>query len=554
MNKSPTDSANSENVPALKPRSSPWEIVLALAAIAVVGVLFGLPSLPEPFGVDHGIYGYIADRLREGAVDHRDVFDHKPPGIHVVYAAAFALFGHNMWSIRLLDLLAAIVTGWGLYALGRQWGGARMGLWCGLLYPLFYIGGFDWLSRGQPETWVNLLFVLGLALLARPRTRLSLFVAGALLGVGFWFKPTILLLAVLWPILLIRNSMNRGKAQSKALTFDVLAAGGGFAAIVVAVLSYYLFHSALRDLYEAVVVFNTRYHNRLGLVQGWNEIRQAIGFIVRPLFALTLLTLLAVAATVFPASRSSVALGFGWLALAFGTVFWQGSFARSHYVLVLPSMIFLSGVTLDAGIETANALFSKMSGRADPDSHQATFMRRGGFWAVFIGFALAAVNLATLSEARWTKFFALTGGRISTEQYCASFWFKGAPGKGGYSFQDLRDIAAYLEAHTTPDQTIFVWGFRPLIAWLAHRRMPTRFIFRYPLTRTADPRWWEQFLADLDRSPPAYFVVVLDDRGFYHPETSKDALESNGALALFLHNRYVLDRTMTDFEIYRLER
>jgi hypothetical protein len=82
--------------------------------------------------------------------------------------------------------------------------------------------------------------------------------------------------------------------------------------------------------------------------------------------------------------------------------------------------------------------------------------------------------------------------------------------------------------------------------------MPTRFIFRYPLTRTNDPRWWAEFLSALEHSRPAYFVVMLDDRGLYHPETSKEALENNAALSLFLHGRYELDRTMTDFEIYRL--
>ena len=228
--------------------------------------------------------------------------------------------------------------------------------------------------------------------------------------------------------------------------------------------------------------------------------------------------------------------------LAFATVFWQAGFAKVHYVVVLPPMIFLAAVGLEGAIE--------LTSLSAENSHKRIVLLA----ATCLGFCLILVNLSDLSFERWTKFFLLAGGSLTREKYEATFWPKpkGAPGRGGFSFEDLRRIGAYLEQNTTADQTIYVWGFRPLIAWLAHRRMPTRFVFRYPLTRTNDPRWWAEFLSDLDRAPPAYFVVTLADRGLYHDETSKEALEDNAALRLFLHRRYEPDRTMTDFEIYRL--
>jgi hypothetical protein len=211
-------------------------------------------------------------------------------------------------------------------------------------------------------------------------------------------------------------------------------------------------------------------------------------------------------------------------------------------VVVLPPMIFLAAVGLEGAIE--------LTSLSAENSHKRIVLLA----ATCLGFCLILVNLSGLSFDRWTKFFLLAGGGLTREKYDATFWPKGAPGRGGYSIADLRQIAAYLEQRTTADQTIYVWGFRPLIAFLAHRRMPTRFSFRYPLTRTNDPRWWAEFLSDLDRSPPAYFVVMLDDRGLYHPETSKEALENNAALHLFLDSRYEFDRTLSDFEIYRLRR
>jgi 4-amino-4-deoxy-L-arabinose transferase-like glycosyltransferase len=535
------EAASSVDVVAQAPPLRRRETALALAVIAVVGVFFGLPSLPEPFGVDQGIYGYIGERLLEGAVDHRDVFDHKPPGIHFAYATAFALFGHAMWSVRLLDLFAAIATACSLWAFARRFGGQRTGLIAGLLYVAYYANAFDWMSRAQPETWVNLTFVVALAMIAGPRNWPRTLAAGALLGVGFWFKPTIVLPALVWAAVLTDRAVREPIQRWARFQSDLLLAVAGGFAISGVVILYYASQGALRDLYEAVFLFNLRHHNRFHMVRDWPQFGKAVTFILRPLYAAAFLGLLAAAIAAMQKRWRSVALGLAWLILAFATVFWQAGFAKSHYVLVLPPMVFLASLGLDGAIEIMTTV-----------SRHDTPKRAVSWCAITLGFCLILLNLVGLSADRWAKFLALAGGSLAREKYYATFWHKGAPGKGGYSFQDLRDLAAYLEQQTTPDQTVYVWGFRPLIAYLAHRRMPTRFIFRYPLTRTNDPRWWAEFLSALERSRPAYFVVMLDDRGLYHPETSKEALENNAALSLFLHGRYELDRTMSDFEIYRL--
>jgi len=516
----------------------------AFAAILAVGIVFGIPTLPEPFGVDQGIYGYIAERILEGAVDHRDIFDHKPPGIHFAYALGFALFGHKMWSARLLDLVAVILTAWGLYIACRRMVGARAALICGLLYPLFYEGFCDWASRGQPETWVNLAFAAGLAALSVAPTWPWCLAAGLALGFGFWFKPTILLPALLYPVLIAAKT--HGTPERPAARFGpsiaALAAGAGAATTVV--LLYYAANGALRALYEAVFVFNLRYHARLRLLHGARGFFEAIFFVLRPLFAPALLSAGAVGAAVFSGRRRESLFGLGWLVLSYATIFWQRSFARSHYILVLPPLVFLASLALDRLIELAAA----------PRGGESRARKRMPFILIAgAAFVLVAVNLARLTTDRWTKFLALEEGRITLETYYSSFWLKGAPGRGGYSFEDLRQIARYVEERTSPDDPVFVWGFRPIIAYLAHRRMPTRFIFRYPLTRANNSAWWAEFFSDLDRSPPVYFVVVLRDRGRYHPRTSKEALESNVVLSRFLHNRYRLERTVRDFEIYRLK-
>ncbi len=530
--------------------------IIALVIIAAAGVVCGVPTLPEPFGVDQGIYAYIAERLLEGAVDHRDVFDHKPPGIHFAYAKAFFVFGHAMWSIRLLDLLAATTAAAALYAVGYVSIGARAGAIAGVLYLAFYAGFFDWMSRAQPESWVNLMFAAGLAACSCRRVPqggnrgpvwlAAPLVAGLFCGLGIWFKPTILMLAPVWVFPLIRSAARRERERWNYFARDMAMLAAGAAAIGLIVLAYYAWNGALRDLYEALIVFNVRYHSRLGLLRGWSDFWRALYGILRPILGLALLAVSGIVALANPRYRPAAAMGLAGFALALGTVFWQGSFARSHCVVLLPPLVFLAALGTDRSVRLAWNLFGRRAAGERGITLDVVGAVLTAALALFVVFGL----IQTLAQ-RWTKFRAVASGRVSQVQYYASFWLKGAPGKGGYSFQDLREIAAYLEENTTPDQPIFVWGFRPILAWLANRRMPTRFCFRYPLTRANDPRWWNEFLGDLDRSPPEFFVVVLEDRGRYHPETSKDALEHNGALSRFLHERYVHDRTMTDFEIWR---
>jgi hypothetical protein len=84
-------------------------------------------------------------------------------------------------------------------------------------------------------------------------------------------------------------------------------------------------------------------------------------------------------------------------------------------------------------------------------------------------------------------------------------------------------VAAYVKAHTAPDDRIFVWGNSPEIYFYADRIMGTRFAFCNYLTgkiwgtaagdtdildtdRFTVPRAWDELVSDLGRAPPALIV------------------------------------------------
>src|SRR3989344_9323439 len=77
--------------------------------VAVVTFLLRWQTWTLPLNRDEGAYAYMATRLfKPGFMLYRDVFEHKPPGIHLLYWTAFQFFGESEFSVRLLSYLNAV--------------------------------------------------------------------------------------------------------------------------------------------------------------------------------------------------------------------------------------------------------------------------------------------------------------------------------------------------------------------------------------------------------------------------------------------------------------
>src|SRR3989304_6048980 len=74
--------------PASLARNPNLGLVIALAALAALGLAFRAGALDLPLDRDEGAYAYIGSKLIHGTVPYRDAFDHKPPGVYFFYALA----------------------------------------------------------------------------------------------------------------------------------------------------------------------------------------------------------------------------------------------------------------------------------------------------------------------------------------------------------------------------------------------------------------------------------------------------------------------------------
>jgi len=185
--------------------------------------------------------------------------------------------------------------------------------------------------------------------------------------------------------------------------------------------------------------------------------------------------------------------------------------------------------------------------------------RRGPWARVFVGPALAlALMWAIAPPYNIAGFRTYVFGSLSVAEYRTQF------NRNDFPVHVYWDVANYIRETTRPDETVLVWAFEPLIAYLADRRTVSRFGFHYPLTAC---RWpWRhptesltelcqayrtEMVAAVRAHPPAVIAIAFDDITILTPRSSRDELKHFPELHGLILNQYVRDTTIGRFELWR---
>ncbi len=134
-------------------------IILVLVALATRAWLFGNPVI----GIDEQFYLVAGDRLREGVLPYVDVWDRKPIGLFLIYAAGGAFFGDPVIGHHLIASLSAVLTGWTLFAIARRYAPFPAAL-AGAAAYIAWLPVFAGVG-GQSPVFYNLPMAAGAAML-----------------------------------------------------------------------------------------------------------------------------------------------------------------------------------------------------------------------------------------------------------------------------------------------------------------------------------------------------------------------------------------------------
>lgn len=440
------------------------KITRPAVTIALVCAVLRLPALFRPvLDSDEGQYAAIAELVRAGGTLYGDGgVDFKPPGIYWTYAGVFDVFGgYAMWAVHLLALLVVIATAWLIAAIARRID-ERAATTAGLLYGVFTTVYYPKMLAANTEVFMMLPLAgaVLLALVARDARRwwLPLAGAGALVVVAAGFKQSS-------PINLAALAVAVVGTSRPLLRLGAIAAGFA-AALALGALAVVATTSWSAMWYWCV----TQVAGKYGGAAWHGSVLERIAIGLGAFVACSLILWLAAGRAVLrlrSATRGEQVV-WTWLAVSLASAFAGGHFFGHYFIQPVAPLAVLAALELRRG-----------------------FLPRAAPWLVAVPAVVFFANNIVFEP--------------NTERF-------GAPDP------DFREPAAWVAAHTQPEDRILVWGdFAPFYV-LADRLPASRFVgFLRGLERNKNvspelgwdtgPEVWPQLAADFAAHPPA---VILD--------------------------------------------
>jgi 4-amino-4-deoxy-L-arabinose transferase-like glycosyltransferase len=324
--------------------------VAALAGLCALIFSLRLHTYDEPLERDLTTYAVIAHEMLNGKNLYSDLWDHKPPAIHVTYAAAQLIAGYGRNSIFLMNVAAAIATLLACYFAGSAGGrGSLSGLVAATLWTL--ASGDLAIQGNQPNTEVFLNALLTSAFLIFVRSQKNrIGIGGALLvgllfAVASFYKQIVIVEAALLSVayFLCADSEARKKALAEIGLIAVVGA------VAWALLFGYFFALGRGNAFiEAVFTYNRWYsaHPPRDLSELWNwPGLSPDAFVVALCIATLALVGLVVGLILCPRSGWSLLLAFA--IATYITVLLPGWFFPHYYQLWLPPLVIGAGWTFD---------------------------------------------------------------------------------------------------------------------------------------------------------------------------------------------------------------
>jgi 4-amino-4-deoxy-L-arabinose transferase-like glycosyltransferase len=411
-----------------------WVLALLLLPLVVAGLRWA-SFLPSVIDWDESLYILQAREWLRGNWPLSGVWDMHPVGAPAAIAGAFLIGGESLQTVRFLGAFCVTATGYGLITLTRVMGGPRsLGYAAALLYAAhsLVLGGLA--SNTEIIFAPLVVFALAISLMqGRPWPRLI--AMGVLIGLALVIKPVVtpegcLIFALFaWPALRARQwlTLLRYAAAYAALCL--------FPTIFVA--AVYALRGEFGIWWVSTIMAPLHY------AAGRIPTEQMLWRITLAALALRWLLPLAAAALLFswrePALRRLALLGTAWLGAAALAVAGPGFFFPHYFLISIPPLALLAA--------TGAYAFTRFAAG-----------HRGRLLLTVAIVSICADLVANDLSPRLSRGFAM-----------------GSP-------DTPRRMAAMMNDELQPGDTIFVPNYQPVVYFLTHANLPTRFPFPVHLT------------------------------------------------------------------------
>jgi 4-amino-4-deoxy-L-arabinose transferase-like glycosyltransferase len=301
---------------------------------------------------DEAFFSVMGTRWLHGELPYVDSFDVKPPLLFALFAAAQAIFGVSLATIKGLEIVFTAGGAWLLYLLVKRQGSESVARWCAFLFPVYSL---TLTGVCEPNSLLQLPFIIAafLTLLtaqekAKPGRWLLL--SGLMIGLAGLIKQTAIFEAIGLAGLIVWH-FRRGPYMTSLLMFGV---GAALPLIVFA--GYFAAVGHLPEAFDAVVVqsltrMNLDLHETKG--QYFIGVTRFIPLIVPllPLVGCSILALtrLKVIRTRFPSHLIMVCLV--WFSASVAGVIALHSMFAYYAATLIPPLLIVAGVFVLHGID-----------------------------------------------------------------------------------------------------------------------------------------------------------------------------------------------------------
>jgi hypothetical protein len=528
------------------PAPPAWLIGAALVLCAL-GLALRLPMMVQPMGIDQGIFTAAAWGMSQGDMLYRDLWDQKPPGIHLIYRVAIALFGPHEVTVFWMDFLAAAATTALLGVVGWRLARPAVGLAAAVVYailglPTVRYGAGGFLERAVPETFIAVCVLAAAALLlSRRRDARVLCGAGVFFGCAALLKPTAL---IYWPAMLIamrreepplppsppllkergdsissdadRVSVLLTLKQSRGEWVRALVwTSAGIAMPVLLVMLWLWNGGALHDAWVAVVDYNRAYVG-VGATM-WQFADRFVHEVWRltktdPLWLLGMSSLAVAAIGWRVERRLDWAMVAGWLWLTASIVAAAANGTRvysTYFQQCLPPLALLAGLLL-AGPNAATA-------RVRWRNVALAAVLLIGLWRVQKVGVIERVGTAMTADlGQWRAAPLDWRSRL---EYLGRF---GSYASGrGFSARANAELTDYLLGHRPisanhPNgERIYIFGMAPGVYFTSRLLPAQRFLWIGPAASNLLPNpsfTLDTVAADLERTRPGFIILERNNR------------------------------------------
>ncbi|TAL13846.1 hypothetical protein EPN95_04790 [Patescibacteria group bacterium] len=552
-----------------------WPFDPGYLAVAFFAVVLGIPSLLYPFGFDQSNQAFIATRLMEGDTLFSDVACLKPPLPIYFHLLSLKLFGRDMASVRLLDmawtaLICLSLHRFCLAAFGER--GRWMGILSGLFYAHFYYTHRFWHSA-QTDGWLNLPVVLAMALVVSTlenkdeKGDKGVFAKWLLIGLlsdcALLFKysaagfPAFFLMAAL--LYLFKGGAGGRYALGGLLTG--LAAGGavfvlwlwstgGLAGFVGGHLSDVLAYGT-KSIQSGVAPKDSG--SPMSLIkrlftfsQGYDRLKGSPGSF---LFGAGGAVFALFSVVSFSKRRAQWILVFIWFLAAWFSTAVQARWFPYHYLPVLAPWAIFAAYFIYTLFRITGIFIDSLPLRFFPIALLTVYAMFSMPLFPSHGYISPSVQLMMLE------------GYLFEGNTRLSLWKSGAfEVSRNFSVKETIAVADYLNANSSPDDSMFVWGSDMAIYFLVPRPRVTKIdssfqasglVVSPPCAAPGSLR------TDFEKNPPELFILQEGDQIPHilgNKMDSKAMFLENKEIFSFISDRYTEEAKVERFTIYRLRK